>query len=262
MPAKIQRVHIKGVGEGVVEIPGGVPYQADDVQQFDEGAYMRLGGKGFVYAKATGTLNTDLGCKSPLRQAVAYATIAADAVADAISIVIDVAGSDGDGSGNIAVDNLKGGEIVFFPHSENSFTRGITSNTVVSGGGEMTVGLDSPLPVALVKDSDHGECMANPYSSVQTLTDNVSSVLGIPTVAATNGQWLWLQVEGRTWVAPQGAVSTGNNDREVVFRHDGSLDQHDYSDGVVEFAQHAGVIMMNAIGGGQGAPFVCLQIAH
>ena len=264
MTGKIQRLHIPGVGEGIIFKPGGVPYEADAIKQFPYGSYMRIGNKGFVYAQATGTLNTDMGCKSPLRQAIAYATIAAAAAAFATSIVIDVGAADGDGSGNIAADALIEGEVVIFPHSSNTFTRGITGNTATTGdtGGEMTITLDSPIPVALTVDTDHGEAIASPYSSVQTLADTTSSVLGIPTVAATIGQYLWLQVEGPSWVAPQGAVSTGNNDREVIFRHDGSLDQHDYNDANTKFGQHAGVIAMNAIGGGQGAPVVFLQIAH
>ena len=262
MVAKMHRMHLPEIGEGVIYVPGGVPFEADGDKLYPYGSFMRLGNKEFVYAKAGGTLNTDLGAKCALRQSVAYATVAASALIHATSVVIDVGGADGDGSGNIAVDELEGGEIVFFPHSQNSFTRGITSNTVVSGGGEMTVGLDSPIPVALTVDVDHGECMASPYSDVQTLTDTKSSVMGMPTVAATVGQYLWLQVSGLTWVAPQGAVSTGNNDRQVVFRHDGSIDQHDNSDANVKFGQHAGVIAQNARGDGQGAAFIFLQIAH
>ena len=261
MVAKMHRVHIPEVGEAVLHIPGGVPYETDDYMKYPVGTLMRMGLKKFVYALSAGITNTDLGVKTSLAQAVAYNTVAASADAGVKEVTVDVAASDGDGSGNIAADSLVGGEIVFFPHSSNTFTRTITSNTVVAGGGEMTVGLDSPTPVAIVVDVTHSECMASPYAGVKTATDNTSSVMGIATLLAASGKYLWLQVAGPCWIAPQGEVSVGNNNRNVVFRHDGSIDEYDASDANTIKAQHAGYVIANAIGGGQGAAFIMLQIA-
>lgn len=260
MTAKMHRVHIAEVGEGVVHIPGGVPFEASDVEEFPIGSYMRLGNKEFIYAKAGGTLNTDLGAKCIARQAVAYNNVARAYAAGVTEVIVDVAATDGDGSGNIAVDALVGGEILFFPHDENSFTRGIISNTVVSGGDEMTVGLDSPTPVALTEDTDDMELMASPYYSVQSSTDGRATVMGIPTVAATIGQYLWLQVSGPNWIAPQSGVGEADLDFECVFRHDGSVELQNSTTKLHQ--QHAGCVVAQAIGNGQGAPFLMLHIAH
>jgi len=224
------------------------------------GTRYRMDDRVFHYAKAGGTLNCDLGCAPYNTQCVAYATIADDAVIGATKIVIDVAGSDGAaGDGVIAKDELFGGYIVIFPHSENSINRRIIGNTAVDTD-EMTVELDAGIPVALDTDNDHAECIASPYSDVRTDGTITKSVVGVPVVAATSGKYLWIQTWGPIWIAPQTDVSTGNNDRQVVFRHDGSLDEHDYSDAAITKAQHAGFVLANASGGGQGAAFIMLQI--
>ena len=124
----------------------------------------------------------------------------------------------------------------------------------------MTLTLDDPIPVALVGDSDHAEAMASPYRNVQSGTGTTSSIVGIPTYPATMGKYTWLLTKGVGWVAPQAEVSVGNNVREVVFRHDGSLDEHDYSDANVAKAQHAGYALQNAAAGTQAAPFVMLDM--
>ena len=263
MVAKMHRVHIPEVGEASVLIPAGTPYKTDDVQQFPLGSVLRLGLKTFVYSKSGGITNTDLGIKNLLTQCVAYTTVAAAALINATEIVIDVAASDGPAAdGVIAKDYLVGGEVVVFPHDSNTFTRTIMGNTAVATG-EMTLTLDSPIPVALDGgDVDHGECMASPYASVGTATGNTSSVMGIATCLAASGKYLWLQTGGPVWIAPQGEVSVGNNNREVVFRHDGSIDEYDASDANTIKAQHAGFVIANAAGGGQGAAFIMLQILN
>ncbi len=236
---------------------------ASSTQRYPLGTIMRKSdGREYVYAKAGATLNTDMGAKSYNTQHVAYTTIAESADAGDTSVVIDVAGTDGDaGDGAIAANELAGGYVVIFPHSSNTFVRGIVGNTVVaSTGGECTLTLDDPIPVALVGDSDHGEAMASPYLDVRSGTGATSSIVGIPTVAATVGQFLWLLKRGIGWVAPQAEVSVGTNNREVVFRHDGSIDEHDYSDSNVAKGQHAGYVVQNAAGAGQGAPFVMFDI--
>ena len=239
-------------------------WESGTTKNYSLGARFVTGdGRVFKYAKAGATLNTDMGCMSHDTQHVAYATIAHAAAIGDTTIVLDVAGSDGDnGDGAIAADELEGGYLIIFPHSDNSINRMILSNTVVAAeGGEMTLTLDAPLPVALTVDTDHGECMASPYLDVRSTTGGTTSVVGIPCVAATVGQYLWIQTWGPVWIAPQAAVSVGTNNRQVVFRHDGSIDEHDYSDANVAKGQHAGFVIQNAAGGGQGAAFIMLQIS-
>jgi len=136
-----------------------------------------------------------------------------------------------------------------------------TGTHTVTGVGEMTLTLDKPLPVALVADDDHGECMASPYLDVRTGGGSTSSIVGVPTMVAKDGEFLWIQTWGPVWIAPQGEVSVGNNNRQVVFRHDGSIDEYDATDPYTVKAQHAGFVLQNAREGGQGAAFIMLQIS-
>jgi len=233
-------------------------------QRHEIGARMMTkDGRVFRYAKAGATLNADLGCSPYEEQEVAYTTIAAAAALGATTIILDVQSGDGIADdGVIAVDSLVNGYVVVFPHNEDAFTRLITGNTVTAAAGEMTLTLLNGIPVALdAGDVDHGECMASPYADVRSSTSNTKSVVGIPSWAATVGQFLWIQTWGPVWVAPQGTVSVGNNHRQVVFRHDGSIDDHDYNDAVVTQAQHAGFVLKQGNGGGQGAAFIMLQIS-
>lgn len=227
------------------------------------GAGMELwDGRRFRYGMAGGTLNTDLGAKNSLTQALSYGIIGASAVLGATLITVTVGGSDGAAAdGAIAANELVGGYVVCFPHSQDAFTRQITANTAIAaGGGTIVLTLDYGIPVALTITVDHGEAMHSPWYNLQTLTSTTTTVLGMPTWVATVGQYLWFQTRGPIWIAPQGAVSVGNNNRQVVFRHDGSIDEHDYSDAVVAKAQHAGYVIANASGGGQGAAFIYLEL--
>lgn len=262
MVAKMHRIHIPQVGEGVVYEPSGIPFEASDVQEFPLGSFMRLGGKEFIYAKAGGTLNTGQGAKNVLQQIMAYEHVARTYAAGVTEVIIDVADTDGNlGDGDIAKDELVGGSIQFHPHGSNEFTRGIIANTAVDGGGEMTVTLDSPTPVAVEIDVTGVECMASPYSYVQTSGNEWYTVMGMPTVRATVGQYLWLQVSGISWASPQADVGAAALDFDCVFRHDGSIEIRNSTTKLHQ--QHAGCIVATVRGGGgQGNPFFMLQIAH
>ena len=83
----------------------------------------------------------------------------------------------------------------------------------------------------------------------------------MPPIPATSGQYLWVQTWGPVWIAPQPEVSVGLYNRQVVFRHDGSIDEYDYLDAMTTKQQHCGFVLANAQAGGQGAAFIMLQIA-
>lgn len=260
MVAKMHRVHMPKVGEAVVHIPSGVPFEADDEQQFPLGSYMRLGNKGFVYAKSAGITNVDFGAKNSLAQKVSQVSVAADALAGALAVSLTIAiGTE------ITKDELVGGEIVVFPGDSNTFTRGIIGNNAIATGvgGTLVVALDSPTPVDIDTD-DVGECMASPYSAVKTEYPSGNEwhpVMGMPTVLAASGKYLWLQVEGPHWAAPDSPVGASTNCFEVVFGGDGAFRLRNSTDFLHN--QYAGTIIAPATGGtGQGAPFVMLQIAH
>lgn len=235
---------------------------ADSIQQYPFGTKYVDGDRVFKYSKFMGTMNPDLGCKDTQPQAVAYATVAADAAQYATTIVLDVAATDGiAGNGVIAVNSLAGGYCVVFDASSKAFTRQIASNTVTAGAAEMTITVTDPIPVALIGDTDHIELMANPYSYLTASTSNAyGAFMGLPQLVYTSGQYGWVQNWGPTWVAPQAAVGAGANNRLCIFRHDGSIDELDYSDAYNANGQIAGYVMSHAQAGTQGAPFVWLTI--
>lgn len=238
-------------------------YEASDTQNYPlETRRVLPHGEEWYYGKAGDTINTDLGVWGYNTQHIAYTTIAESVLAGVSQVKLDVQSGDGVGAdGAIAEDELVGGYIVIFPHSSNTFVRRITANTVTTGAGEITLTLNKPIPVALTLNVDHGEAMASSYLDVRT--GNCSGrrpFLGKADVAATVGQYLWIHKrKGATWLAPQGEVGVGDNDNEVVWRHDGSLDEHDYNDAYTTKAQHAGKVLTRAAGETQGAPFIELQ---
>ena len=239
-------------------------YEASDTQNYPLGTRrVCANGDEYRYACAGATINTDLGVWAYNSQHIAYTTVAGTVLAGVSSFKLDVGATDGvDGDGAIAVNELVGGCIVVFPHSSNTFTRRITANTVeAGGGGEITVTVDKPIPVALTVDVSHCEVMASPYLDVRTGNHGgLRPVLGKADVAATVGQYLWIMVEtDMTWFAPQAEVGVGADDNQVTWRHDGSLDEHDYNDAYNTKAQHAGTVMSRAANGTQGAPFIALR---
>jgi hypothetical protein len=262
MPGTKARIFIPGVGESEVELGGGTPYAQDTTQKYPLGTTIRLNGRTFIYAKASGTQNPDVGSHIAAGQHMAYATVAASAAAGVTSITADFGATDGAaGDGVLAEDELVGGYLLVFPHSSNTFIRQIIGNTAVaSGGGEVTIELDSPTPVAVVVDVSHCEAMASPYLNVISGNYPKAAIVGIPTYPATTGKYFWLQTWGPCWVSPQAEVGEADHDIQVVFRHDGSIDEHDYSDAYVTKEQHAGFVLTHAAAGTQGAPFIMLQI--
>lgn len=237
-------------------------YEASNTQNYAlETRRVTPDGEEWYYGKAGATINCDLAVWGYNTQHIAYTTVAETVEAGVTQVKLDVQATDGvGGDGAIAADELVGGRVVFFPHNSNSFVRKITDNTATTGAGEITLTLDKAIPVALTVDVSHGEAMASPYLDVRT--GNCSGrrpFLGKADVAATVGQYFWIQKTGKTWLAPQGEVGVGDNDNEVVCRHDGSMDEHDYSDAYTTKAQHAGKVLTRASGETQGAPFIELQ---
>jgi len=273
MPGKMHRMHLDKVGEGVIYVPGGVPYEvvpvAEALTKYAPGSFMRLGNKEFVYAIAGNTLRTDLGAKNSLQQKLGIMSVV-DAVAGVGTVSITVTGDN-----DIGLNELKGGEVVVFTQKgadttyKEAFTRGIVSNNKITTTGKLVVVLDSPTPRAVVAATDQAECMASPYSAVITGSGHGMPVMGIPTVIAEVNQGLWLQVSGICWLSPQALVGVAPN-TGLVFRHDGSLEPIQVGAGGAitvpdvdyDTSQYAGFVIAEAVGGGQGAPFVMLQIAH
>ncbi len=250
---------------------------ADDVQKYPLGTKYVNGDQVYRYAKAGGTLRTDEAAGFAQIQAVFYCSVQAAADQYASELAVTVAVTDGHASnGAIAADELAGGYILLFDASSTGGAPQvlqIVSNTavLVSVGGTMTIKVDGKIKVALTT-SDHAEIMASPYSYVKNgvYSENYQDMkVGVPVVIATSGQFLWLQTWGPCFLSPQdgdvGANTGGSaasNNHEVIFRHDGTIDQIVYNDVTISAkAQRAGVVMARGSGGAQGAPFFWLMIA-
>lgn len=264
MVAKIHRVHIPNVGEAIVHIPGGVPYRQDDNQEFPYGSYMRLGDKGFVYGKAYSLLDTAFGAWCSEAQKMGYMVTAADIVAGATVVTITVTATQ-----NITENQLAGGYLQMFANTIDVFTRGIVSNTAIVSSGVMTVVMDSPSPVD-VSAGAGVEAHISPYSSLINTAGGADApqgghfnmIMGMPTYPAEAGNSLWLQVSGPIWIVLDVLVGAEDGDIEAVFGSNGSISVRNTTTKL--HAQHAGFIIAAAYGGGggQGAPFLMLDIAH
>ncbi len=192
-----------------------------------------------------------------------------DAIAVAASIddkYIDLTFDDSDGiasDGVIAVDSLRGGHISIYRGTDRQ-QRGIIGNTVRANGdtGNTRVYLDAALKVA-VNALDNVEVMANSYSDLRVTNHNQSSVMGMPCVKATVGQYFWIQTWGTCRITPAGGEYGGQpNERQFMFDAFGSLvsrlQQH-----VTDASsyQHAGFLIERTLATpGNAAPFINLQI--
>lgn len=236
---------------------------ADTAQKYPLGTRYVDGDRAFRYGYFAGTMNPDLACKDTQPQSVAYAAIATASLQYATTLYVTVGATDGiAGGGVIAANYLGGGYCVVFDASSKAFTRQIRSNIAGTSGSTMSIVITDPAPVALIATTDHIECMANPYSYLTASTSNAfGAFMGMPQLVYTSGQWGWVQTWGPTWIAPQAAVGSGSNNRTCIFRHDGSIDELDYSDAYNSKGQIAGYVMSHAQAGTQGAPFVFLTIA-
>lgn len=221
-------------------------------------------GREYKYGKAGATIGGNLGAHSHPRQLVGHDAIGVNAKAGDTSIVVTLGSGDGAAkNGAIAADELAGGYIHVFVDGSGAdqkcFTRGIVSNTVeAGGGGNITIVLDDPIPYDLVAATAYAEAICSPYYDLRQTNASGLAVVGIPTLKATVGQYLWIQTKGPVWVSPQAALGV-TVAMEAVFRHDGSFDAHEYNDAYATTAQHAGYVLASDEGA-QGAPFVMLDI--
>jgi hypothetical protein len=265
------RQQIAQIAENVLGAPlrGGSEQGIDAVSatpNYQVGSRLMIGARVFHYAKAGGSLIPDMGAKVKNPQDVSQEVLGAAATKGDTSLVLTLDNTDGPSyNGLLPADYLKGGYAVVFPAAGNkAFVRGILSNTAVTvnpGTATFTVTLDAPIPLNLTT-SDLAEAMASPYACVAPntatkLQDNLCTSIGVPTVPAVSGDYLWIQTWGPCWVAPHAGLGTGASNRAAYFVGDGALaDEAD----ATPIEQIAGFVLANDKGGGQGAPFVMLMI--
>ncbi|GAI86657.1 unnamed protein product, partial [marine sediment metagenome] len=235
-------------------------FQVSDVKRYPLGKYLRIGNKGFVYAKAGGALIPDMGAKQSHNQKFVRSNIAAAVPAGAttITVTIDFAGHPERVDSPIILNELAGGQLLVFPAGNQAFIRTIVSNSALVAGGILTIVLDAPVPcaVGLVWCG----AIINPYDGVDQVSNEWTPVMGMPMIPATAGQYLWLQVEGISWCSPEAAVGAAVNCLEVCFGGDGALKLRNVA---IPAEQRAGmVIAPNPDGDGVGSPFIMLNIDH
>ena len=253
MVAKVKRMHLPLIGEGFAYVDSGTPYTVDTTPRFAPGTQMKIGNKTFVYAIAAGAIIPDIGAKQSLRQKIANCAVQANYAAGVTTITITSAST-------CTADELAGGEIVIFPAAGNlAFHRGIVSNTAMTATATLTIVLDSPTPCAITVGAS-AEAIASPYSAVTQTSNEWTPVMGMPTVPATTGQGLWLQVTGMSWCAPAPEVGAAANCIDVTFGGDAALRTRRQ---LLPGEQRAGMILATATSGNtQGAPFIMLSIDH
>ncbi len=235
---------------------------ADSVQKYPIGTKYVEGDRVYRYAKAGAAITrTDVGHKNGLSQGINYRAVSAQAIGDK-TVTVTCASPDGAAeTGTIVKDEFAGGYILFFTAgsvaSWDKQVRLITGNT--AGTTSIVFTFDRGLEIALVAGESIAEGIASPYSKV--LYNNTAGypVIGVPSVLATIGQFLWIQTWGPCWLSLQAGCGVAGQ-LGVIFRTDGSLSEalSAVADQITN--QHAGFVLAESTTQTQGAPIIFLQI--
>jgi len=236
---------------------------ADTVQKYPIGSKYIEGDRVYRYAKAGGAINrTDLGVKNGLPQGIAQREVLAAAIG-ATSVTITTVSPDGAAeTGTLVKDEFAGGYLLLFtvggvaPFDKQM--RLITGNAA-GAAGNIVFTFDRGLEIALVAGTSKAEAIASPYKHVVLDSAIHHPVIGVPTVLATSGQFLWIQTWGVCWLSCQAGVGVAGN-IGLAFRHDGSLSEALTAVSGTVTNQYAGYCMAGNIGATQAAPFFMLQI--
>lgn len=195
---------------------------------------------------------------------------AVDAGAKKLTLTV-TAGKVGVGrDGKIDKDEFIGGYISIYTSASDRPQRMIVGNSALLAiGTSFTITLKDALPAALT-GSTACEILANPYSDVRTHETTQygirSSVLGMPTVVATVGQYFWIQTWGICRVTPTGAeLGEKPGERMFVFGSNGSVvSARAWADGdspALHSYQPAGYLVERTTEEANAAPFIMLQIS-
>jgi len=215
-------------------------------------------GRVFKYGKAGGTVYSGQGCYFDDEEQVGYTSVGDTQAIGDTQITID--------SQTVAKDFWAGGyAIIYGADNSDVQNRGIVGNSV-GAATTVTVYLDGPLAVAITADSTGVEVLGNPYADLRCAPAedlNYASIAGLPAAKATVGQYFWLQTWGLCWIAPGEAGLGGAEsgaERQVVFNAGGALRAH-ILNVTTQSRQHAGFIVQADSSGGDGPPFIMLQIS-
>ncbi len=272
----LSRAQIAEVGNFILGeiLPGQAEQDVNEAsasQRYKIGARKQKNGRVYHYGMAGGTLNPGMGAFVKDPQTTSQEAITVDAPAGSRQLTLTLDNTDGPTyNGLLPANYLEGGSVVVFA-AAGTFRAGILSNTAVTvntGTAVFTVVLDTPTPVAVVA-GDVAEAQCSIYRNMVANTDTklgsgMSAVVGVPELAATVGQFIWVQTWGLTWVAPHAAVGLAEGENKVVFNGDGSFGQgEEHNSGAKDLGligQAAGYVVSRDKGTGQAAPFVMLQL--
>ena len=266
--AEMEQVYDYVLGE---LLPGRGPQSVTElstVQRYEIGSRLQLGQKVFHYALVgVGALGLVAGWAAKVRnqQDIGFGAIPATGarVIGDRNLLLPIGAADGPAQdGSFPVDYLRGGTVTVRP-AGFTFNVGITRHPAkVAGAGTLLVQLDSPIPVA-VAVANQVEGIASIYANVVQDQDavpvvNWQAVVGMPMLVAPAGSFVWLQTWGP--IAAIGSLNVGAavDQRAVYVDHNSALDVFATDGGIGQYIGY--VIASGNVPGGQGAPFVFLQL--
>lgn len=161
-------------------------------------------------------------------------------------------------------DELKGGYVSLYRGGDRQ-QRHIVGNTAVAvpGVGNCVLTLKDALTTG-INLNDNIEILPNPYSHIVWGNHNYSSVMGMPCVLATTGQFFWIQTWGPCRISPIGtAFGVNQNEQLFGFSSNGGLERMDTLFASNYDKQIAGFVieMPDALEEEAAAPFIMLQIS-
>lgn len=169
-------------------------------------------------------------------------------------------------TGVLAKDELCGGYISLYTgvYRQNRLILGNTA--VVTDGLSMTLYLDGPLDHVITFGTSYCEILANPYGNVGWISDDRTSVVGIPNVTTTSGNYLWLLTWGIMRVSGHALdISETHRQRNYMFDSNGIVIPAAYDGAYTHNYQHAGFIVEHTPAetgdNYQAAPFIMIQIS-
>ena len=263
---------VEGSDRGATIINQGI-YEISATQRHRLGTRLVRGDRVYKYAKAGCTLATQILAWYNDYGVSSYAAVPTASAYGQPTLYATIGATDGVAAdGVVAAHELQGAWVTVFNLNAGAASTDFTfqildNNAVASGGGTVTLTLDSDLPYAATT-SAATEITGNIYSDVRTgNSGGHRGMVGVAMGAATTTlPYFWLQTWGPTWVAPQAAVGATAMVNQVVARHDGSLD----TCGLVaddaygnQLCQHVGFVITRVAGGAetQGTPLIMLQIS-
>ena len=207
-------------------------YQVSNIQRYPIGFRYPidhpLESRRWHYSRAGGILTPDFLARDASFQHITWAIVTTPVPVGSRSFVVTVQATDGAlRDGAIALNELAGGYCIPFTPlgPAGIMNRRIISNTAVAApGGAMTIVIDKPTNVEMTAVT-RLDCMCSQYANVQLIPADSSycSTIGVPTIAAVAGQFLWLQTWGPIYTNKDLVVGVGVNNRDVSSGPDANL---------------------------------------